>query len=56
MVLANLQEKILLNSFNHLNSNQPVHMEDVNYVISPFEGNMNPGYPMGIKLYIQANK
>ena len=27
---------------------------DVNYVIIPFEGNINTGYPTGIKLYLQA--
>ena len=26
----------------------------VNYVFSPFEGNINPGDPQRIKLYIQA--
>ena len=26
----------------------------VNYVISPFEGNINPGDPKGIKLYLKA--
>ena len=29
-------------------------MDDpINYVLKPFEGNINPKYPMGIKLYIQ---
>ena len=28
----------------------------VNYVLSPFEGNINPGYPQGLKLYLQETK
>ena len=28
----------------------------VNYVISPFEDNINPGYPKGLKLYLQETK
>ena len=28
----------------------------VNYVIRPFEENINPGYPQGIKIYLQATK
>ena len=28
----------------------------VNYVLSPFEGKIHPGYPQGIKHYIQAAK
>ena len=31
-------------------------MTDVNDVIIPFEGSINPGYPKGIKLYLQAKK
>ena len=27
-----------------------------NYVLSPFKGNINPGYPQGIKIYLQATK
>ena len=26
----------------------------VNYVLSPFEGKINPGYLQGLKLYLQA--
>ena len=29
---------------------------DVNYIIIPFEGNMNPVYQQGIKLYLQTTK
>ena len=28
----------------------------INYVTSPFEGNTNPGDPMGLKNYLQATK
>ena len=28
----------------------------VNYVISPFEDNINPGDPKGLKLYLQETK
>ena len=28
----------------------------VNYVLIPFKGNINPGDPQGIKLYLQATK
>ena len=31
-------------------------MEDVNYVLIPFEGNINYGYPTGIKLCFQATR
>ena len=28
----------------------------MNYVLIPFKGNINPGDPQGIKLYLQATK
>ena len=28
----------------------------VNYVLSSFEGNINPGYPQGLKLYLQETR
>ena len=31
-------------------------MAAVNYVLSPFEGNINTGYPTGLKIYLQATK
>ena len=31
-------------------------MAAVNYVLRPFEGNINTGYPTGFKLNIQATK
>ena len=31
-------------------------MAAVKYALSPFERNINPGYPTGIKLYPQATK
>ena len=56
MALTSLQTKTLINCFNHLNINQPVQIAVVNYVLRPFEGKINPGYPKGLKLYLQANK
>ena len=56
MVLEILQAQTLLNCFNHLGINKPVHKEAVNDLINPFEGNINPGYPTGIKLHLQATK
>ena len=51
------QSQILINQFNNLNINQQFHMESpINYDLSPFEGNINHGYPMGVKLYLQAKK
>ena len=56
MVLISLQSKILINIFNHININQPVQMATVNYVLSPFEGNIYSGDLTGLKLYPQATK
>ena len=56
MVLRNLQAQTTINWFNHLKINQPVQMAAVNYVLSPFEGNINTGDPMGIKLDLQVTK
>ena len=56
MVLIIGQSKLLINQFNHININQPVQMEDVNNVNSPFEGNINPGYTTGPKNLSSSNK
>ena len=56
MVLKSLQELKIINWFNHLNINQPVHIVTVNDVISPFEGNTNTGDPTWLKIYLQATK
>ena len=56
MVLTTLQAQTLINCFNHLNINKPSQMEAVNYVLSPFEGNLNTGDPTGLKILIPANK
>ena len=47
-----------MNQFNNLNINQQVHMAApvMNYVLRPFEGNIDTGYPQGIKIYPQATK
>ena len=51
-----LQAQIKIKSFNHLNINQQAHIVAVNDVLITFEGNINPGYPTGIKLYLRENK
>ena len=57
MVLNIRQSQLLINQFNNININQQVHMADpIKYVLRPFEGNINPGYPTGIKLYIKSKK
>ena len=57
-MLTRIKSQILINKFNNLSVNQQVHMVDpvVNYVLRPFEGNNNPEYPQGIKIYIQATR
>ena len=53
MVLAIKQVQILTSQINNLNLNQPVHMEaPVNYVLSPFEGNIHFRDPQRLKLYL----
>ena len=56
MVLMRGQEQLIISQFNNLNVNQLVQKmaAQVNYVLSPFEGNINPGDPQGIKTYLQA--
>ena len=57
MVLTIRGSKLLINNFNNLNINKQVHMDDpINYGLSQIEGNINPGDPTGVKLYIQATK
>ena len=57
MVLTIREAHLLINKFNNLNINQQVHMSDpINYVLSHVVGNINTGYTMGIKLYLQAKK
>ena len=36
--------------------NQPVHVVDVNYVVSPLKMNINHGHSKGLKIYLQATK
>ena len=53
MALTRRQAQLLMNKFNHLNIiNKPVHMEVMNYALIQFEGNINPGDPTGLKLYL----
>ena len=56
MVLTSLQAQPLINWFNRLNMNQPVQMTYVNYLLIPNIGNINPGYPTGVKLYPWGTK
>ena len=55
MPLKSLQAQIL--KFYHPYINQHVQMVApvVKYVLSPFEGNINPGDKTGLKRYLQAN-
>ena len=57
MILTKRQSQIIINKFNNLSINKPGQMADwANYVIIPFEGKINLGYPQGIKIYLQATK
>ena len=47
MVLTILKAHTFINRFNHIETNQPVKIMDVNDVLIPFEGNINTGDPMG---------
>ena len=54
--LENLQAQTLIKRVNYLNINQPVQTAAVNGVFSPFEGNINPGYPQKLTFYLQETK
>ena len=55
MVLERRQSHLIINQFNNININKQVHMDTtINYVLSTFEGNINPGDPTRLKLYLQA--
>ena len=58
MVVTRSQAQIIINQFRNLSINQQVQMAVlvVNYMLSPFEGNTNPGYTQGLNLYLQATK
>ena len=56
IVLKSLQAQPLIIWFNHLYRNEPVQMEAVNDVRSPFGDNINPGYPRELKLYLEITK
>ena len=49
---------MLINQYSNLSINKQVQMAApvVNYMIISFEVDINPGYPQGIKLYLQAKK
>ena len=56
MVLTRGQLQAIIHHINNINTNQQVQiMEDpVNYLLIPFENNINLGDPLGIRLYLQA--
>ena len=58
MVLTRRQAQILINQSNELSTNQQFQMAApvVNYVISPFEGNINTEDPQELKPYLQSTK
>ena len=47
-----------MDDINNLNINTQVRImaDPVNYVLSPFEGNTNTGYPQGLNIYLQETK
>ena len=46
---------MLINKFNNISTNQQVQIASpVKYVLIPFEGNINPGDPHGLKNYLNA--
>ena len=57
IVLTRIKAQLLVNQFNDLNIiHQLVQMAAVNYVLRPFEGNINPRDSIVIKLYLRATK
>ena len=51
------QVHILINIFNNLSDNKIFQMAaPVNYLLRLFEGNINTGYPKGLKIDLQAAK
>ena len=53
-----IQAQILTNHFNDLSISQQFQIvyPVVKYVLIPFEGEINPGGPQGVKLYLQGTK
>ena len=49
---TNAETHKYVQQYNHQSKFQIV--DSINYVLSLFEGNINPGDPMGIKLYLQT--
>ena len=54
------QESNIISYFGGLRVNwlasQLQNMAAVNFFLSPFKGNINPGYPRGLKLHLQKAK
>ena len=55
MVVTGSQSHILMNQLSNISNNQQIQMAApvVNYVLSPFEGEINPENPQGLILYLQ---
>ena len=55
MVFTRSQKRNIVAQFEDLRVNQQEHnMENpMNYLLIPFEGNINNGYPQGINIYLQ---
>ena len=53
MLVTRSQAPRIINQFSNLFINKQVKMAAtvVNYLIRSFEGNINPGYPQGIKRF-----
>ena len=57
-MLTRRQAQILINPVNNLSVNQQIQITDpvVDYVFSPFRGNINPVNIQGLKIYIKPTK
>ena len=58
MVLTIRQAQLIISQFKNLKVNPHVQnmAPEVNYFPSPFEGNINPRYSKGLKIYLQNTK
>ena len=57
MVFIRRQTQSLINQFNKITINQQLKMAaPINYVISPFEGNINSGDPTGINFIFKQQR
>ena len=58
MVLTRRQQANIMAQFEYLFINQKLNImvNPVNYVVSPFEGNIGTGDPQGLKIYLQETR